>query len=147
MPIRQTNYFRGNARTPVPLPERKGEVMEYLFTHTFNETVNTADILELFPVFAYGRITGFDFATENLGSVDLTIGLMSGTPGSLDAARTSGSQLINAGAAGTPAATALTALAGLAAIGETPVSIGLVPSANITAGATKRIHIRIRVAA
>ena len=146
MPIKQSQYFRGNARTPVPVPDRKGEVIEYLFTHTFSEAVNTADILELFPVFSHGRIVGFDFASENLGAITLDFGFMSGTPGSLDATRTVDAALLNDAAAGTPAETSLTALAGIAAIGGTPVSIGLVPSANITAAANKKLHVRIRVA-
>lgn len=147
MPIKQSNYFRGNARTPVPVPHRKGEAIEYLFTHVFTEDVNTTDILELFPVFPNGRITGFDFASENIGTVNLTFGLMSGNPGALDNARTSGNQLLNAAAAATPAPATLLSLAAIPKIGETPVSIGLVPSANITAGGNKRLHIRIRIAA
>lgn len=147
MPIKQSAYFKGNARTPVPVPHRKGEVIEYLFTHTFTETIGTADILELFPVFPYGRIVGFDFAAENVGAINLSIGTMSGASGSLDSARTVGSQLINAAVSTTPLASTLTQLAALAAIGETPVSIGLVPSAEIVAGATKKLHVRIRVAA
>lgn len=146
MPIKQSAYFRGNARTPVPVPDRKGQAIEYLFTHTFTEDVNTNDVLELIPVFPYGRITGFDFASENLGAVNLTMGLVSGESGSLDPARTCGSQLLNAAAAGTPAPASLASLAALPAMNEKPVSIGLVPSANIVAGGTKRLHIRIRVA-
>ncbi|WP_126975577.1 hypothetical protein [Frigidibacter oleivorans] len=145
MAIKQSAYFKGNSRTPVPNPHRKGEVIEYMFTHVFAETVAAADILDLFPIFPYGRIVGFDCASENLGAVNLTIGLMSGSPGSLDAARTSGSELVNAGAAGAPATTALTALAALAQNGDTPVSVGLKTSADIVAGATKKLHCRIRV--
>jgi hypothetical protein len=146
MPIKQSAYFKGNARTPVPVPHRKGEVIEYLFTHTFTEAVAAADILDLFPVFPYGRIVGFDFAAENIGAINLSIGLMSGNPGSLDSARTVGTQLINAAVSTTPLASTLTQLAALAANGETPVSIGLVPSAEITAAANKKLHLRIRIA-
>lgn len=145
MPIKQSAYFKGNARTPVPHPDRKGIVMEYLFTHVFTEAVATTDILELFPIFPYGKIVGFDFATENVGPINLTLGLMSGTPGELNSARTSGAELINAGAAATPAATSLTAISAIPAIGETPVSLGLKVSNDISAAANNKLHIRIRV--
>jgi hypothetical protein len=145
MAIKQSAYFKGNARTPVPHPARKGEAIEYIFTHTFTETVATTDILELIPVFPYGRIVGFDFAAENIGAINLTMGLMSGAAGSLDAARTSGSGLISAAVSTTPLAATLTQLAAIAENGESPVSIGMTCSADITAGSTKKLHIRIRV--
>lgn len=147
MSIKQSAYFKGNARTPVPHPARKGEAIEYLFSHTFTEAIGTADILELFPVFPYGRIVGFDFETENVGAIAVDIGLMSGLPGSLDGARTSGDQLIDGVAANAASGreSTLGALAALADMGETPVSIGLKPAAEITAAANKKIHVRIRV--
>lgn len=145
MAIKQSAYFKGNARTPVPHPARKGEAIEYLFTHTFNETVGAGDVLELFPVFPYGRIVGFDFASENLGAVDLTFGLVTGAVASLDAARTSGSQLLNEAAAGTPAASSLTALAAIPENGDTAVSVGVKVSADVAAAANKKLHVRIRV--
>lgn len=146
MGVKQSNYFKGNARTPVPHPARKGEVIEYMFTHVFAETVATTDILELVPVFPNGRIVGFDFAAENIGAINLTIGLMTGTAGSLADTRTSGAELISAAVSTTPAATTLTALAALAELGDAATSLGLTVSADVTAGATKKLHLRIRVA-
>ena len=46
MAIKQSKYFKGNARTPVPHPHRKGEVIEYIFTHIIDEVLATTDILE-----------------------------------------------------------------------------------------------------
>lgn len=149
MSTKQSAYFKGNARTPVPHPHRKGEVIEYLFTHTFTETVLAGDVLELFPVFPYGRIVGFDWDTENVGAINVGIGLMTGTPGDATSVRTVGTELASAVAANAVVASKLTGLLALAAIpamGETPVSIGLAPAADITAGSTKKLHVRIRVA-
>lgn len=148
MSTKQSAYFKGNARTPVPHPHRKGEVIEYLFTHTFSEAVASTDVLELFPVFPYGRIVGFDFDTENVGTIALDIGLMSGTPGDAASERTSGDELIDGvnADASSGKETGLAALAALAAMGETPVSIGVKPASNITAAANKKLHCRIRIA-
>lgn len=146
MAIKQSQYFVGNARTPVPHPHRKGEVIEYLFTHTFNEAVADTDILELFPIFPYGRIVGFDFICENVGTNALDIGLMSGSVGSLDAARTSDDVLIDGIAANTGGVTALTAIAAIAENGDEAVSVGVKTATSITAGSTKKLHVRIRVA-
>ena len=149
MSTKQSAYFKGNARTPVPHPHRKGEVIEYLFTHTFTETVASTDVLELFPIFPYGRIVGFDFETENVGAINVDIGLMSGTPGDATSVRTCGAELANDVAANGAVAVKLTSLALLAALpanGETAVSIGLVPANDITAAANKKLHCRIRIA-
>lgn len=147
MSIKQSAYFKGNARTPVPHPHRKGEVMEYIFTHTFDEAVASTDILDLIPVFPYGKVVGFDFDTENVGAINLDIGLMSGTPGSTDASRTVGAEFIDGVAANAASGkeTALSALAALAANGETPVSIGVKPASDITAAANKKLHVRLRI--
>lgn len=148
MAIKQSAYFKGNARTPVPHPHRKGEVIEYMFTHVFTEALATTDVLELFPIFPYGRIVGFDFTSENVAAVALDIGLMSGTPGSLDAGRTSDDVLIDGVLANatTGIETGLAALAAIAMNGETPVSVGVKTATDIAAGATKKLHVRIRVA-
>lgn len=143
MAIKQSQYFVGNARTPVPHPHRKGEVIKYMFTHTFTEGLDTGDILELFPLFPYGRITGFQFIGENIGTNALDIGLMSGNPGSLDVARTSDDALIDGVAANTGGSTGLIALSALAENGESPVSIGVKTATEITAGATKKLHVLI----
>lgn len=144
MSIIQSQYFKGNARTPVPHPHRKGEVIEFMFTHTFTETLGTSDVLDLFPIFPYGRIVGFDFICENVGTNALDIGLMTGTPGATDA-RTSDDVLIDGIAANTGGVTSLAALAAIAQNGETPVSIGVKTATEITAGSTKVLHARIRI--
>lgn len=145
MSIVQSQYFKGNARKPVPHPDRKNQAMVYMFTHVFNDAVATTDILDLFPLIPYGRITGFEWATENIGAVNVSIGLMTGTPGSLDTARTCGTELASAVSAATGGNVGVTALAALAENGEVPVSIGFKTATDIAAGATKKLHIKITV--
>jgi hypothetical protein len=145
MAINQSKYFTGNARTPVPHPHRKGEVIEYIFTHIFAVTLATTDILELFPIFPHGRIVGFDFIGEDVGTEALDIGLMSGTPGSLDATRTSTDVLVDGVAANTGAVTSLIELAAIPEVGGTSVSIGVKTATEIAAGSGKKLHVRIRV--
>lgn len=144
MSIKQTAVFKGMARREMPVPHKAGDVQEIILTHTFTEDVNTTDVLELLALPAGLRITHFEYASENHSAVNVNIGFMSGTPGSTDAARTSGAELASAAAlvsTGTP--TGIIALAGIAS-SDAHRSIGLVPAANIVAGATKRIHLKVR---
>ncbi len=145
MSIIMSKFFKGNARASVANPDRKGQVIEHLFTHHFTEALTTADILDLFPVIPYAKITTFEFATENMGTEALDIGLMTGNPGSKDAARTSGDQLIDGVAANAGGSSSLTALANLPANGDTVVSIGVKTATTIAADPTKVLHVRIRM--
>lgn len=147
--IKSANYI-GMQPIDSPVPHRKGETITAIFTHTFTKDVAATDILELFPVFAHGKIVDFEFETANVGAINLTIGLMSGAAGSNAAGRTSGNQLINGVAANAASGKSAT-LAALAAlqsgVGDTDVSIGLVPASTITAAANKTITIKVTIAA
>jgi len=144
MSTKQSTAFKGNARTPIPTPHKAGDAQTYLFTHVFNEAVLTTDVLELFPVFPNGKIVQFDYATENIGAINLNIGFLTGTPGDVVSARTCGSEFFAATAANTPSEAALLTLAAVAESADVK-SIGLVPAANITAAANKKIHIRLTI--
>lgn len=141
MPIKQTALFRGNARTPQAHPHRFGDLQVIDFIHTFTEDVNTADVLELCILPAFCKIHQLILNTENIAATNLTVGVMTGTPGSLDPARTIATAVLSAVPAGTEVAAARVALG---AAGVQPNSehrsIGLVPSANITLAANKRLH-------
>lgn len=145
MATKQTAFFKGMARTPVGHPHKAGHTTTYLFTHIFTEDVNTTDILEIFPVMPYGRIVGFDFNSEGIATTNFSFGKMSGTVGDRVSARTVGSELASAAAAGTQASATLLALAALAKNGDTPYSIGMVPSANIALSAAKKLHVRVQI--
>ncbi|GGE24261.1 hypothetical protein SAMN05421774_10865 [Gemmobacter megaterium] len=145
MATKQSTYFKGNARTPIPVPNKAGVVCEVIITHTFTEAVADTDVLELAPLAAGNRILAVDVATENLGAITLDVGFMSGTPGDVESARSCGAELFNDQAAGTPAAKPLIGIVGLAVAGEHR-SIGVVPSAAITPAANKKLHLRLRYA-
>lgn len=140
MPVKQSAYMKGNARTPQPTAHKAGVPHVLHFTHTFTETVNTTDILELFILPAYSRIDVLRINSENIATTNFAIGLMSGTPFSLDPARTVGTQYFAAAAAGTEVQASAVALGVLAASDEHR-SVGLVPSANIAAAGNKRLHV------
>jgi hypothetical protein len=146
MATKQSAFFKGMSRTPVGHPHKAGHTTTYLFTHIFSEDVNTTDVLELFPVIPYGRIVEFTFNSENIAATNFSFGKMSGTVGDKVSARTCGTELASAAAAGTQASATLVALAALAKNGDTAYSIGMVPSANIALGATKKLHVRVQIA-
>ena len=144
MPTRQSNFFRGFRRIAAPSTNRAGDATELIVSHTFDQDVNTTDVLEMFPVDPGMKIMAVDFASENLGAITLNIGYITGEAGDITTVRTCGSELFAAQAVGTPASVPLIALAALAQNGSAVRSIGIVPSANIVAGTTKKIHLRIR---
>ncbi|WP_444668359.1 hypothetical protein [Cereibacter changlensis] len=146
MSTKQSTYFKGNGRREVPTPKQAGTTAEVIVSHTFTENLETTDVLELFGLIPYGKVIGLDFMGENLGAVNLSIGLMSGTPGSIDPARTSGAEYIAAAVSTTPLASTLAQIVAAPRNGDTPRSIGVKTSAQIVAGPTKKLHVRIRYA-
>jgi hypothetical protein len=145
MATKQSAFFKGNARSNVPVPNKAGVVCEIIVTHTFTEAVAATDVLELVPLGAGNRILSVDISSENVGAINLGVGFMSGTPGDTDPTRTCGTQLFAAQAANTAAAMTLTNVAGLT-VSNDARSIGVVPAAEITAAANKKLHLRIRYA-
>lgn len=141
----QSAYFTGNARTTLPQPHRKGETLTVLFTHTFNTAVTTADVLELVEIPPYAQIVGFEYASANIGAINVDIGIMSGTPGSTDASRTVGDEIVSAASIGTAAVVGVATLGAIAVNGESKVSIGLQPASNITAAANKTVTIKLTI--
>ena len=73
MSTKQSPYFKGLARTPMPSPHKVGDGHEVLSTHVFTEDVLTTDVLELIPLPPGCRVTGLDFVTENIGAINLTM--------------------------------------------------------------------------
>jgi hypothetical protein len=150
MALIKSKMFVGAQPVDSAVPHRSGETITVIYTHTFTAAVTAADILELYPIFAHGKIVGFEFETENVGAINLDIGLMSGESGSNDAARTSGDELIDGVAANSASGRAAT-LVKLAAlqggVGDKNVSIGVKPAADITAAANKKLHIKLTIAA
>ena len=143
MATKQSNYFKGNARTPQPVSHKAGDSVVVLATHIFTEDVATTDVLELIQYPAGMKLVDFVWNTENISTTTLNFGIMSGTPGDT-ATRTCGTEFGATATAGTQAATTLVNLQAAAnAVSAENRSIGFVPTvASITAGATKKLHIR-----
>lgn len=145
MATKQSKFFTGMARTPIPHPVKAGSPCELIFTHVFSEAVADTDVLELVTIPPGCRLTHVDFVSANLGAITFDLGLMTGTPGDTTATRTCGAEIFDNQAAGTAAAATLANIAAIAAMGDAaPKSVGFVPSAAITAAANKTITLRLR---
>lgn len=147
MSTKQTAFFKGNARAPMPSPFKAGDGHTVIFTHVFTEDVAATDILEVLPIPPGCRVAAIDFVTENVGAINLNIGWMSGVSGDPVTVRTVGSEFFAAAAANTAASAALLTLINAGAVSQEPRSIGIAPAALIAAGATKKLHIRVQFVA
>lgn len=144
MATKQSKFYRGNARLPFNSPHKAGSVVTALVSVDLSAGLLAADVLELMPFHPSCRITAFDISDVGslLGATNITIGVMTGTPGDTTAVRAVGNELINAAPAGTPIASTLAQLAALPANDGDAKSLGLRVSANVAAGAGKALHIR-----
>lgn len=144
MATKQSRFFSGNAQTPFNTPHKAGSVVTVIATVDLSAGLLAADVLELAPVIPYGRITSFDVTDVGslIGTTNITIGMMSGTPGDTTSVRTVGTELINAQAAGAAIASSLSQIAAIPRNDGTAKSLGLRVSANVTAGAGKALTIR-----
>lgn len=140
MAIRKLNKV--GLYSAMTIPQINGETAVLLITHTVTEDIGTGDILEIAALPADMKLLDAVLDSENVGTTNLTVGFMSGNPNDADPARTSGAEIFSAVAAGTEARAPIKTLAGIA---RNPGnrSIGLKTSAAITAGATKKIHLRL----
>ena len=144
MAIRKLN--KTGIASAIPNVDGNGEASWVLLTHTVSEDIGTGDILEIAGLPADAKVLSLDLDSENVGTTNLTVGFMSGRPGESDPARTCGAEFLNAVPAGTAATVPIRTLANIARDGGNR-SIGLRTSAAITAGATKKIHLRLAYAA
>lgn len=143
MPTKQSKYFKGFTRAQVNDAARAGVRNTYVFTHEFAEAVATTDVLELFPLPPGAQLVDLAITPVNLAGVALTVGLMTGESGDAAAARTCGTELLNAATAATPAQATLAAVAAITPDVGKARSIGFVPGANVAADATKKIIVRV----
>lgn len=139
MTIFQSEHGKG--RRIAPTPEQSGQVTCAIFEYSFATAFAFAtDKVELGVLPAEARIIDAVAVPSGLNG-NITIGIMSGTPGSTDDARTSGAELFSAQAmVSTPIrASALTAFNVAEAVIDR--SIGLTGSADIAADANKTIKL------
>lgn len=145
MAIKKSTYTGGNARKQLPNPYVANTPAEVLITHTFTEALAAADILELAYLPAYCRILSAEVLTVGTSTTTFDIGFMSGDVGSPDPGRTLTADLFDDVTPTTQASTGLGGLAAIAAAGV-PRSIGVKPSADISASSSKKLHLRLRYA-
>ena len=145
MAIKRSPWALGN-RTSVR-PIYAGAITQTTFSHTLIEDIAAADILDLGVVPGGCRVhDAILFAEGDFTGITANIGLMSGDPGSVDPARTVGSEFYAAQALPAtltvPARLAKTAPLLLARV-DFERSIGLQLSALVTAAATRKLHLTL----
>lgn len=133
-------------KTPITSPHMAGQVHEAIYTFTVDAAYTAAtDVIELAGLAPMTKILGVDISAANLAATTtINVGLMSGAYGDADDSRTVGTEFFSAQAFGTPASMTLAAVAALNPIGDAPVGLGLKLSLDQTAGATKKVHVRVR---
>lgn len=119
-----------------------GCLVTQVFSFTFNPTgFNTAntDKVELGMLPAEAQIVGATIIGEGLGAVTANVGIMSGDFGSSDNTRTVGTQLFSAQSVNDTEANATRKNCLAVAPASTHRSIGATLSANVVAGAGKKL--------
>jgi hypothetical protein len=143
MAIKQSPWalFKQTAARPLT----SGAVTKQEFYYDASAGLLAADIVDLGVLPANAKIhDAYLYADASIGTVNATVGIMSGELGSTDSSRTLGSEIFN-GSAITNAHTALVRLTSPAATklaaGVSDRSIGLQVSADVAAGAGKIIRL------
>lgn len=149
MTIFQSDHAKG-LYTPA-MGYAAGDLMVSRFTYTFSVGAATTDIIELGILPAGTRIVDAGIVTEGtFTGITANIGIMSGTVGSKDTGRTSGSELFSAVnlATATSNIQRLTGVSGiLLSPAETDRSIGLVVSGTVSAATSKVVTLLLFYAA
>lgn len=142
MAIKKTKYTGGAARKSLHSPFAARVPATEIIAHTFTEALATTDILELAVFPPYCRPISAELVTVGTSTTTFTVGFMSGSPYSDDAARTSGSELFNAVTPTTKQDAGIAALDDIAATAA-PRSIGVKASAAVAANAATKLYLRI----
>lgn len=139
MAIFRSDFSKG-LRTP-PTPFSAGDVKAARFTYTFNDAANSSDIIEIGVLPARSRVMSAFVITEGtFTGITANIGLMSGTVGSTDTGRTSGSELfsaVNLATANTTVQQLSLSTGPLIAVSESDRGIGVVLSGSVSASSSK----------
>lgn len=135
----------GVQRIPSPAPHKAGDVVKARFTFTASENITAADdIIEMGALPARAKLLGARLVAENLLAGDtLTVGFMSGSYGSQDPARTSGSEIFSAVAGNaSEQSLGLVSSEGLS-LSDDHRSIGLKLGQDVTGAANKKVHVEL----
>lgn len=143
MAIFQSDVAKGLVSYPVPYAANEVVCLEFDFT--FSTTfVAAADKLELGVIPQFSEIVDWTFIPQNLNG-NITVGLMSGTFGDPDNARTTGSEFISATAMASAMIRGAAAAPFLLPKSNVLRPIGLTASADITGAANKSIKMLLMV--
>ena len=143
MAIKQSLWalFKQTAARPVT----SGAVTKQEFYYDASAGLLAADIVDLGVLPANAKLVdAYIYADASIGTVNATVGVMSGDHGSTDSGRTLGTEIFN-GTAITNAHTAIVRMTNPAApklaSGKTDRSIGLQVSADVAAGSNKIVRV------
>lgn len=141
MAIKQSLWAKGNQQSK--RPQTAGAVHTQLFSYDAAAGLLAADILELGELPPNCRVVDAILFTEGaFTGLTADVGIMSGTYGDADSVRTSGAELYDNADLTTVARMTLKTML-LTAPSEASRGIGLKVSADVTAGAGKKIHLQL----
>jgi hypothetical protein len=143
MAVFQTPQARG--KTTPAAGYSAGVVLTNIVPYTFSAAYATAsDVVEMAVLPAGARLLSVMAIFANIGAVNTSLGIMTGTPGSTDNARTVGTELFSAQTmANGEVPVTRTACLAVAANQNVDRSIGIKPAADIAAGGTKTVTLII----
>jgi hypothetical protein len=142
MAIFQSSAAKGQAATPSAY--QAGIVTTAIFEYTFTADYATAtDVIELGLLPADTQIVGATVIAAGLGATTADIGIMTGTPGDTVAARTVGAELFDDTSVNNASANATLANCLAVARSNAHRSIGAKVAANVAAGSSKKLTVKI----
>lgn len=132
-----------NGRETAPGAFQAGIVTKAIFSYTFSTAYATAtDKIEIGLIPANTQVLGLQVFGDNMGAVTADVGIMSGTPGAVDNARTVGTEFLNdqSVADGTIGAATIEACLAVAR-SDSHRGLGVTISGNITAASNKKVTV------
>lgn len=137
MAIKQSDWATGRRVTATS--GEAGEVMCERFSYIITSNLGSGDIIEMGPLPAFAHPVDATLVSDELGTVTLDVGIMSGDFGSTDQARTCGAELFSAAADGSAVRASLPGAFRLNSM-DKDRGIGVKVSAAITA-ASQRVDL------
>lgn len=131
-------------RTPITVPDMAGQAHAAIFTYDAAAGLASGDVVEIAGLPARARVLDASLSFEGITTVTAEVGFLSGDFQSDDNARAiTGTKLFTGAATGTTETqAALTTLAGLTPA-DAHRGIGVALSGAVTAGAGKKVHLRV----
>ena len=137
MAIKQSDWATGRRVTAAS--GEAGEVVCERFSFVITSSLASGDIIEMGPLPAFSHPVDATLVSDELGTVTLDVGIMSGDFGSTDQARTCGAELFSAAADGSAVRASLLGAFRMNSV-DKDRGIGVKVSAAITA-ASQRVDL------